>query len=247
MRILYSNPNKSEKEQGFFETFLSATRNCLNIEKWEKGESPDRILFISNERIGLEITALVREELAAVRTAQIKCLQRAIELAKQKCLPIVEVNVEFRSNRDPIDIDEAATEIVEFVEKNTPDVHGANTWHCYESGLTYSRWINISLGKVGGRARLLDYKFEPIPINWMRNPIDEIQSRIDEKQSKISDYLKNCDKCWLLIGVNEWTAPEAVAVTKELETHIFSGDFQRLFFLRNIEGSVIKLQIGSDT
>ena len=55
--------------------------------------------------------------------------------------------------------------------------------------------------------------------------------------------MKKCDKCWLLIGVNEWAAPEAVAITEELKSHVFSGDFQRLFFLRNIEGVVVELRI----
>ena len=44
---------------------------------------------------------------------------------------------------------------------------------------------------------------------------------------------------------DEWTAPEAVAITEELESHVFSGDFQRLFFLRNIECSVVELRISS--
>src|SRR4030042_6830250 len=114
VRTLYSNPNKSEKEQSFFETFLSAKRSDLNIEKYDKGESPDYILYISQEKIGLEVTALVRDELAAIRTAQNKCLQRGTELARQKDLPIVVVKVEFRSSHDPIYIDEADKELLEF-------------------------------------------------------------------------------------------------------------------------------------
>jgi len=81
-------------------------------------------------------------------------------------------------------------------------------------------------------------------MNWMTiDPIDEIQARIDEKQSRYLKYIQSCDECWLLIGVDEWTAPEAVATTQELGNHVFTGDFQRLFFLRNIEGSVIELKI----
>ena len=246
VRTLYSNPNKSEREHSFFDTFLSATRSYLNIEKYDKGESPDYIIYISQERIGLEMTALVRDELAAIRTAQNKCLQKATELARQKGLPIVNVKVEFRSSHDPIDIDEAARELVEFVEKKIPEIDDTKFWHYYESGLIYSKWISIHLGTVNGRKWLTDYRFGRINMNWMRiNPIDEIQARIDEKQLKIPSYRKKCDKCWLLIGVNEWAAPEAVAITEELESHVFSGDFQRLFFLRNIEGTVTELKINN--
>jgi len=246
VRTLYSNPNKSEKEQSFFETFLSAKRSDLNIEKYDKGESPDYILYISQEKIGLEVTALVRDELAAIRTAQIKCLQKSTKLARQKDLPLVEVKVEFRSDGDPIDIDEAATELVDFVEKKILEINDKKFWHYYESGLKYIKWIIIHLGIVNGQQWLPDYRFEPIHINWMRiNPIKEIQARIDEKQLKISSYRKKCDKCWLLIGVNEWATPEAVAITEELESHAFSSGFQRLFFLKYIEGSVVELKISS--
>jgi hypothetical protein len=129
VRALYSNPNKSEKEQSFLETFLSAKGSGLNIEKYDKGESPDYILYISKEKIGLEVTALVRNELAAISTAQIKCLQKATELARQKHLPIVAVKVEFRSNHDLIDIDEAARELVEFVQKKISEIDDTKSWH----------------------------------------------------------------------------------------------------------------------
>lgn len=245
MRTLCSNPNKSEKEQSFLKTFLAA-RGDLHIEKYDKGESPDYILYVLQERIGLEVTALVRDEFAAIRTGQDKCLQKATELARQNGLPIVNVKVKFRSDHDRIDIDKAAKELVGFVEEKVPELDDTKSWHDYESGLIYSKWISIHLGTVNGRKWLTDYRFERINMNWMRiDPIDEIQSRIDEKQLRIPNYIQKCDKCWLLIGVDEWMAPEAVVITEELESHVFSGDFRRLFFLRNIEGSVIELRISS--
>ena len=185
MRTLNSNPNKSEKEQSFFKTFLSVKRSDLNIERHEKGESPDYILYISQEKIGLEVTALVREELASIRTAQNKCLQRATEMARQKGLRIVSVKVEFRSSHDRIDIDKAAMELVEFVEKKIPEINDKKSWHYCESNLKYIKWVIIHLGIVNGRQWLPDYRFEQIPINWMRiNPIGDIQARIDEKHLK---------------------------------------------------------------
>jgi hypothetical protein len=75
------------------------------------------------------------------------------------------------------------------------------------------------------------------------DPVEEIQACIDEKQTKIPNYIRRCDECWLLIGVDEWTVPEAVAITEQLNTHVFSGDFRRLFFLRNIEGKLVELRI----
>lgn len=247
MRTLYSNPNKWEKEQSFFETFRSA-RTDLHIQNPRRGKptEPDYIFSISQKKIGLEVTSPVKELLAPLRTAQDKCLKKAGQVAKQIGLEPVEVKVQFRSDRDPIDIDKAAEELVQFVKKEIPKIDDTKSWHYYESGLKYIKWISIHLGTVNGRTWLPTHRFERIHMNWVRiNPIDEIQSLTGKKQSKYNGYIKTCDECWLLIGVNEWTAPEAVAITKKLRSHVFSGDFRRLFFLRNIEGSVVELKISS--
>lgn len=247
MRTLYSNPNRLEKEQSFFETFRSV-RKDLHIQNPRRGEppEPDYLFSVSQKRIGFEVTSPVKELLAPIRTDQDKCLKKAGQIAKQIGLETVEVKVQFRSDHDPIDIDKAAEELVQFVKKEIPRIDNTKSWHYYALGLKYIKWISIHLGTVNGRTWLIHHRFERIHMNWMSiNPIDAIQSLIDKKQSRYPDYIQSCDKCWLLIGVNEWTAPEAVAITEELGSHVFSGDFQRLFFLRNIECSVVELRISS--
>ncbi|MFH1925717.1 MAG: hypothetical protein ABIK32_04410 [Chloroflexota bacterium] len=247
MRTLYSNPNKWGKEQSFFETFRSA-RTDLHIQNPRRGKppEPDYLFSISQKTIGLEVTSPVKESLAPPRTDQDKCLKKASQIAEQVGLETVEVKVQFRSDHDPIDIDKAAEELVQFVKKEIPKIDDTKSWHYYESGLKYIKWISIHLGTVNGHTWLPNHRFERIHMNWMeRDPIDRIQSLIDKKQSKYHDYIQSCDECWLLIGVNEWTAPEAIAITSETKNHVFSGAFQRLFFLRNIEGSVVELKISS--
>lgn len=244
MRILYLNPNNSQKEQAYFEVFLSAMGE-ISIDKWEKGEAPDYVLYISGKRIGLELTTLVlSEELAAIRAAQNDCLRRGAELATRCSMDAVEVGVQFRSDYDRIDAAATAEELVEFVKQKIAKIDDSKTWHFYESGLKHVKWVHIQLGTVNGQRWLFVHRFGRIHMNWMRvDPVEEIQARIDEKQRKFQNYTRRCDECWLLIGVDEWTAPEAVAITEQLETHSFSGDFQRLFFLRNIEGKLKELRI----
>ncbi len=246
MRTLYSNPNKWEKEQSFFETFRSA-RTDLHIQNSRRGKppEPDYLFSISQKKIGLEVTSPVKELLAPLRTDQDKCLKKAGQIAKQIGLKTVEVKVQFRSDRDLIDIDKAAEELVEFVKEKIPKIDDTKSWPYYESGLKHIKWIIIRLGKVNGHTLLPHHSFERIHVNWLRTGIDEIQNLINKKQSKIPNYKKQCDECWLLIGVNEWTAPEAVAITDELQRHVFLGDFERLFFLKNIEGIVVELKISS--
>jgi len=243
---LYSNPNKPEKEQNFFETFLSLRRD-LHVQNPRRGNppEPDFIFDLSQKMIGLEVTSPVKKSLAPIRTSQDECLKKAGQIAKQIGLEAIAVQVQFRSDRDPIDIDKAAEELVVFVKEKITKIDDKKYHHCNESGLKYSKWIIIRLGTVNGHTLLPHHSFERIHVNWLRTGIDEIQKLINKKQSKIPNYKQQCDECWLLIGVNEWTAPEAVAITDKLESHVFSGDFQRLFFLKNIEGIVVELKISS--
>lgn len=249
MGIFYLDPNKSQKEQSFFETFLSNVRG-LHIQNWDRSEAPDYILYTSQGRIGLEVTALVltnpkgQTPMAAIRAAQNNCLKKAAELAEQHSLGPVEVKVKFRSDLQPIDVGVGAKELVEFVKEKFNEIDDTRIWNYPESGFKYSKWISINLGTCNGHRWLSEYRFARMLVNWMRvDPVEEIQARIDEKQAKIKNYIQRCNECWLLIGVDEWTAPEAVAITEKLNTHKFSGDFRRLFFLRNIEGKLVELKI----
>ena len=245
MRTLYSNPNKWEKEQSFFETFRSV-RTDLDIRNYRRGipPEPDYLFSVSQKKIGLEITSLVKESLAKIRTDQDKCLKKAGQIAEQTGLEPIAVQVQFCSGRDRIDIDEAAKELTDFVIEKIPEIDDTKSWHYLQSDLKYYEWIIIHLGTYKGHKWLPQHRFEWTNVNWMeRDPIDRIQSRINEKQSKYPGYIQSCDECWLLIGVNEWTPPEAVEITDGIMNHVFSGDFQRLFFLRNIEGIVTELKI----
>jgi hypothetical protein len=248
MRTLYSNPNKRQKEASFLETFISVKMD-VQIENHRRGNppAPDFLFEILQKRIGLEVTSLVKDPLAHIRSAQDNCLRKASEIAKQHGLETVEVKVLFRSDHNRLDSDEAAKELIHFIKEKIPEFDGKISQYYYESDnkhLKYFREIIINLGKVNGHVWLPNHRFGRIYRNWLTiDPIPEIQSIIDKKQKHYNGYANNCDECWLLIGVNEWTAPEAVGITDNLENHVFLGDFRRLFFVRNIEGRVIELNI----
>ena len=249
MRVHYSNPNKSQKEQSFFDTFLSELEG-ISFDSWEKGESPDYILHANKTIIGVEVTTLVlnppnvKEPLAAIRAAQTKCLLNAAKLAKEERLEPAEVKVHFRSDYDVIDIEYASRELFEYVKRRLDEIDDSKCWHEYETGLKYSKWISIHLGTTNGH-RWLDYhRFDRMYMNWMDiDPIEAIQERINAKHNKIHTYLKKCNECWLLIGVDECTAPEAVAITERTIKHAFDGTFQRLFFLLNVKSQLFELEI----
>ncbi len=202
--------------------------------------------------LGVEVTTLVLDSpksaapLAAIRAAQTKCLLNAKKLAEEEGLEPVEVQVNFRSDYEPIDVEYASRELFEYVKRRLGEIDDSQCWHEYETGLKYCKWICIHLGTTNG-TRWLDYhRFDRIYMNWMDvDPIDAIQACINSKQQKIHRYLEKCNECWLLIGADECTAPEAVAVTDKTIKNVFEGSFQRLFFLLNVKSQLFELSIES--
>ncbi len=243
MRTLYDNPTKNQFEESMLETFLS-TFTEFKIERWEKSEAPDFILFGDGGTIGLEVTGLVHESLAKIRSAQDRCLRHAADLADKFGIAPLEVNVRFRDDHSHVVCKVAAGELVQFILDKLPSIDDSKCWNYNDCGLQYIHWIRIRKGTAYGQRWLSRHRFGRIHMNWMTvDPIDKIQLVIDKKSAKLKTYISKCDACWLLVGANEWTAPEAFKITVGIENHIFFGGFQRLFFLENIEGRLTELQI----
>lgn len=251
MRVTYEDPSKDEKEQSFFESFKSLAQRVPEG-TWERSEGPDYILYTPTRRYGLEITTLMVKptdgqiSLAAIRRSQIECLNAASELAEDRGIPPLEVEVGFRNNRRAINSKEIAQALVTFVESKLNQVDDTGYYYSTESGLPDIERVSIQLGTVRGQ-KWLDYH------RWRRNhlnlvnidPIPLLEEAIDKKQEKLQDYLAKCDECWLLVGVDEWTAPEAIYFSEIGTGHVYRCRFTRLFFLRNIQGSLYELMVKS--
>ena len=61
-------------------------------------------------------------------------------------------------------------------------------------------------------------------------PINKMQDRIDEKNQRYEEYLKNCDKCWLLIVVNIFKNSQSFDIHDRVD-HKFESKFERVFIL----------------
>ena len=104
--------------------------------------------------------------------------------------------------------------------------------------------MHIHLGTSQDRPWRDHHRWSRLHINWVRiDPIAHPQNAADKKAKLHGTYLVQCDECWLLIGVDEWTAPEAVAVTDRTLSHEYDCPFARLYFLKNVEGHLDRLRI----
>lgn len=182
--------------------------------------------------------------LAAIRAAQTECLKMARKLAIDRSIPPLAVEVGFRNNRRPINPIGNAQALVTFVEGKLPHLDDTGSYYCDESGLPDIERVSIQLGTVHGQRWLDDHRWERNHLNLVNtDPIALLQEAIDRKQEKLHNYLVKCDECWFLVGVDEWTAPEAIYFTQRGTDHVYQCGFSRLFFLRNIQGLLVELKV----
>lgn len=249
MKITYEDPSKSEKEESFFESFKSLVQG-IPERTWKRSEGPDYILDTPTRRYGLEITTLMAKAtegqitLAAIRRTQIECLNMAAKLAVNHGIPPLEVEVGFRNNRRPINSIQNAQALVTYVENKLNRLNDTGCYYSSNSGLPDIERVRIQLGTVYGQRWLDEHRWRRNHLNLVNiDPIALLQEAIDRKQEKLQDYLVKCDECWLLVGVDEWTAPEAIYFSQRGTNHVYRCGFSRVFFLRNIQGLLVELKV----
>lgn len=241
MKEVYRYPSKEEREISHLKTFLSIFKE-FEIDNWERKNPPfpDFVILTNNLVIGLELTTIMHEtpskiSLMAIRNAQYNCFLNARLLAKSNKITPLVVKAQFISNSRIINVPEATKELYDFVVSEIPKIPRDNYLDIKTKLLKYFDWIRIRHSD--------EHDWCEIKIVFSKiNPIEEISNAIKKKQKKIKKYLDHCDVCWLLIGIDEFNAPEAFKVTKNFN-HTFHCDFQKVFFLHNISENLVELRI----
>ena len=248
MKTMYLNPTDDQFERQVVE-ILNTEIEDFPCGELKKHESPDFIVKAPDKTVGIEITRPINPNptgstpLTMIRDAQNKCLVKLRHIIANKRDAPLEVKVKFRDDQAPIDIDEAARELSAFVLEEADSIDDTKTWHFYESGLNYISWVSIHLDTVHGKKWLYEHRVERIIMNWVNaHPHEIIQKAIDSKNAKLAKYLGQCDECWLIIGVNELTAPEAIVLLEDHDSTYLS-DFTRTYFVSAVKGSVKRLKV----
>ncbi|MDD5302633.1 MAG: hypothetical protein PHS14_05925 [Elusimicrobia bacterium] len=246
MRTVYTDPTKGQKEASFFQTFREQAAE-IQTGEWIRGEAPDYRLNTSGRVYGLEITTLVKENrgapLTAIRRSQNGCLRMVrAQLDRLGLLP-VEVKVGFSDDRQAIRAEQVAAELTAFIVAKRTEIDDSKSWCFLEPGLQDIGKVIIRLHTFNGRSWLENNRVERLHLNWvLRDSIPLVQAAISKKEAKLDQYLLTCDECWLLLGVDEHSAPEAIDLSPIGLTHVFQSLFTRVFFVRNGEGRVYELR-----
>jgi len=204
MKVIYRYPKKEEREISHMQNFVSLFKD-FKIEKWEKKDPPfpDFLIYKETNIIGIEHTSLINDQLMEIQNAQKKCFKLAMEMAQANNLVPLVVKAKFISNSKFINIQQSAKELYDFVINSLPSIPKKNYFDEKPKNLKYFDWIRI-------RNSESHYWCELKIVISKINPIEKIINTIESKEKKISKYLKYCDTCWLLIGVDEFNAPEVL-------------------------------------
>ena len=237
MKMIYRDPDKEEREISHFQNFVSLFKD-FEIDKWEKKKPPfpDFLIFHETTVVGVELTSLIDTQMMKVLNAHRQCFKIAMEMAKKNGIIPLDVKAKFRSSSKSINKHQAAKELYDFVVISMLDV--PNDYYNYldkkPTHLQYFDWIRIR------KSEFHDWWDIKIVFSEL-NPFEKISESIRRKQNKIEEYLRHCDTCWLLIGIDEFNAPEAYKITDEF-SYEFHNDFERVFILHHYLHELVELK-----
>lgn len=249
--------DKKIEEREYLQYFLSSDEG----QKWYQqnkivscldAEAPDFIFMTEdNQKIGLEVTKFI------VKSRHGRALQHLMSIGNQVCkyaqkeygvnvsILIDQWNRRASQARTYKEMFDAAynsgfwdiynkqaikSGIEQIIDRN---VENLKRWPCFvkESILVQGEYFNISISGFEN----MDGKFNCQVNNECysrENPFDELQVEIDKKNKKISSYLKNCDKCFLLIYLPDVSMGNYCYFTDEINYHKFHLSFEGAYLCK---------------
>ena len=249
--------DKKSEEREYLQYFLSSDEGKKwyqqnKIVSYRDDEAPDFIFVTEdNQKIGLEITKFI------VKSRHGRALQHLMSIGNQVrkyaqkryglniSILIDQWNRRVWQARTYKEMLEAAynpgfwdiynkraikSGIEQIVDRNMEKL---KQWPCFvkESIFVQGEYFNISISGFEN----IDGKFDCQVNNECyskENPFDELQEKIDKKNEKINNYLKKCDKCFLLIYLPDVSMGNYCHFTDELNNHKFHLNFEDVYLCK---------------
>lgn len=226
-----------ELEEEFFHSFCYFVRDvqCGNA---VKSESPDFLIKETDRMIGVEVTSLrTPDGESAVESTKDAIVTASQMAATRLNVPAVDVTL-FFSITGPLKKSEkkrVSESVAQVVLENLPDLDGQATLEMVPGQPSEVDLILVSRRSAKNRWHWTEAGDKLECADFL------IQSAIDKKSEKISNYLQNCDECWLLVGVNSFRPSGKLRPGDQVRNHVFRSPFDRTYFLDYGHGELIKL------
>ena len=248
------NENKKAEEWEYLDYFLASNvgKNWYKENKIKsriETEHPDFIFTTEdNQTIGLEITKFI------VKSKHGRALQHLMSIGNQTCAYAQKkhnLNISVlidkwdkrkwcaRTRQEFLDViynpgfwdiynkNEIKSGIERIIDRNLEKL---KQWpHLIKETIqVQDEYFNITITSTPN----MDNKFDCAVNNESyskENPFDELQETIDSKNKKINNYLKKCDKCFLLVYIPSVSKGNYCHFNGSVKTHLFYSKFENIF------------------
>jgi hypothetical protein len=239
--------NRKNKHERFHIEVFSTLQSLPGDELPRKDVSqrPD-FLFQSGELIvGIEHTEIKKIGSAkeVPSPAQLKGIHRGIvikagQLAADQGLPPLNVKVNFHNHfyRFKQKGNQVVQALLDTVKKNLDNImkmaDGNSVKIDPPSPFVGISLVYVSPGTINGKVWLDHHRWEVMEPGFVRiGFIPELQAAITKKNRINNEYLKRCDKCWLLVVADRAKADQKFEFTPEMQKHIYESEFEKTFFM----------------
>lgn len=233
---------KKKQELFYLNRFKELFNEFPDIEP-KASEEPDFTIPMKEYTLGIEITRLFRsgEPEQPIIQEQEKLHQyltnKAFGLYEKTGCPPTAVSIHFksRSKIQKNQIDTLSKQIVDIVKENIPP---ENNYNVVKRNKNNKDYYPEEIHTIGiHRFSSLTKSFWSVPDSWweFELSIEKLKSVIDSKSCCCTEYLKKCDKIWLLIIADGYRQSSSVDFAENITNHIFKSNFLRIFILHNME------------
>jgi hypothetical protein len=235
--------NQEQEELWIFEKFVELFFNG-RIPDFEKGESPDFIINLDGEKIGIELTEVFQDSSYSYSKLQ----QNSSDWANftDQFIAAIQSEVDFKfsvgihfsrfheiKKSDKVNLIEKLKELCIPHLRTLPDRRHLKL--DFYNGIP-QQIDSIDFGRLDGIADSFNYKPEGGPVSDLK--IEHLTPILLKKEKKLGKYVE-CDKNWLLIREGNYYAGSFSEL--DVPTPIESS-FDKVFLLRTRKSSLVELK-----
>jgi hypothetical protein len=247
VRSVSSAKRKKQHALFLFERFAEAaklTREVLDSEN----ESPDLIVRVSGELVGIEITELFVSEdaqggsLQARESIAQRIVTKAQRIYETSGPPYAHVSVLFATGYDlgSLNRDDTAESLAKFVRSiHLPEGRHVQWRQDFESNLLHEAISFLNMLAVPKREMA---HWTAPSAGWVATiPTDLLQRKINEKASRLPMYLQRAPKNWLLL-VGDGSHPSRfIRAGPDMNVEGVNSPFDRTFLFGLTSGLIVEL------
>ncbi len=245
---LNSADRKKQHELFLFERFAEAAKLAPEIMDCEN-ESPDLVVRLSGELVGIEITELFVSEGAGGRSLQAhesiaqRIVTKAQRIYEASGPPYAHVSVLFATgyNLGSLNRDKSAESLAKFVRSTClPEGRHVQWRQDFESSPLHEAISFLNMLAVP--KRVMAHWTAPSAGWGATISTDLLQRKVNEKAARLPMYLQRVPTNWLLL-VGDGSYPSRfIRVMPDMNIGAVKSPFDRTFLFGLMSGSVVELE-----